>query len=70
MNSALNLATLKCVVQSIVKSNPLLKKQGMAKTRRRAQWNEDGSVFREICEAFFSVSNLLNQKPVIRIPRE
>jgi hypothetical protein len=42
VNAALNLATLKRVLKSIVKCNPLLKKQGMAKTRRRAQWNEEG----------------------------
>jgi predicted transposase YbfD/YdcC len=57
LNAALNLATLKRIVQSIVKGNPLLKKQGMARTRRRAQWNEDGSVFREICEALFGVKS-------------
>ena len=57
LNAALNLATLKRMVQSIVKGNPLLKKQGMAKTRRRAQWNEDGSVFRELCGAFFGVKS-------------
>jgi predicted transposase YbfD/YdcC len=57
LNAALNLATLKRMVQSIVKGNPLLKKQGMTRTRRRAQWNDDGSVFREICEAFFGVKS-------------
>jgi hypothetical protein len=27
----------------------------MAKIRRQAKWNEDGSVVKEICEALFSV---------------
>ena len=57
LNAALNLATLKRIVLSIVKGTPQLKKKGMAKLRRQAQRNEDGSVFKEICEAFFSVKS-------------
>ena len=57
LNAALNLATLKRIVLSIVKGTPQLKKKGMAKLRRQAQWNEDGSVFKEICEAFFGVKS-------------
>ena len=33
---------------NIVKSNPALKKLGMAKVRRRAKWNEDDAMVKQV----------------------
>ena len=55
LHAAMNLGTLRRAALNVVKSNPPLKKKGMAKIRRQAKWNEDGSVVKEICEALFGV---------------
>ena len=55
LHAAMNLATIRRTALNVVKSNPSLKKKGMAKIRRQARWNEDGSILKEICEALFGV---------------
>jgi predicted transposase YbfD/YdcC len=55
LHAAENLGTLRRAAINLVKRTPHLKTKGMAKLKREAKWNEDGSVFKEICEALFSV---------------
>ncbi|MBM3197759.1 MAG: ISAs1 family transposase [Chlamydiae bacterium] len=55
LHAAQNLGTLRRGAMNLIKRTPHLKKKGMAKVKRAAKWNEDGSVFRELCEALFSV---------------
>ena len=57
LNGAMNLATVKRMAVNIVKGSPELKKKGMAKVRRWAQWNDDGTAFLEICKALFGVKS-------------
>ena len=57
LHAAVNLGTLRRAAMNIVKSDPELKKLGMAKVRRRAKWNEDGSVMKKILEALFAVKS-------------
>jgi len=57
LNGAMNLATVKRMAVNIVKGNPELKKKGMAKVRRWAQWNDDGTAFLEISKALFGVKS-------------
>jgi predicted transposase YbfD/YdcC len=51
LHAAVNLGTLRRAAINIVKSDPELKKMGMAKVRRKAKWNEDGSIMKKIFEA-------------------
>lgn len=55
LHAAQNLGTLRRAFMNLVKRTPHLKEKGMAKIKRAAKWNEDGSVFREICKALFDV---------------
>lgn len=57
LHGAVNLGTLRRAALNIVKSDPELKKKGMAKVRRQAKWNEDGSVIKQISEALFRVKS-------------
>jgi len=57
LHAALNLATLRRAALNIVKSNPVLKKLGMAKVRRRSMWSEDGSMIKQIFDALFCVKS-------------
>lgn len=57
LHAAVNLGTLRRAALNIVKSNPELKKMGMAKVRRQAKWNEDGSVIKKIIDALFCVKS-------------
>ena len=57
LHAAVNLGTLRRAAMNIVKSDPELKKLGMAKVRRKAKWNEDGSVMKKIFEALFSIKS-------------
>ena len=53
LHAAVNLGTLRRAALNIVKSDEELKKNGMAKVRRQAKWNEDGSMIIKILEALF-----------------
>lgn len=57
LHAAVNLGTLRRAVMNIVKSNPALKKLGMAKVRRRAKWNEDGAMVKQVFDALFTVKS-------------
>ena len=57
LHAAENLGTLRRAALNVVKSNPDLKKLGMAKVRRQAKWNEDGSVMKKILEALLTVKS-------------
>ncbi|HEV8052669.1 MAG TPA: ISAs1 family transposase [Parachlamydiaceae bacterium] len=57
LHAAVNLGTLRRAALNIVKSDQELKKKGMAKVRRQAKWNEDGSIIQEILGALFSVKS-------------
>jgi predicted transposase YbfD/YdcC len=57
LHAAVNLGTLRRAALNIVKSDQELKKKGMAKVRRQAKWNEDGSVIKQIVDALFSVKS-------------
>lgn len=57
LHAAVNLGTLRRAAINIVKSDPELKKMGMAKVRRKAKWNEDGSVMKKIFEALSVVKS-------------
>jgi len=57
LHAAENLGTLRRAAMNIVKSDPELKKLGMAKVRRRAKWNEDGSVMKSILKALFAIKS-------------
>jgi predicted transposase YbfD/YdcC len=57
LHGAVNLGTLRRAAINIVKSDQGLKKLGMAKLRRQAKWNEDGTVMKKILEAFMNVKS-------------
>ena len=57
LHAAVNLGTLRRAALNIVKSDPELKKMGMAKVRRKAKWNEDGSVMKKIFEALLTIKS-------------
>lgn len=57
LHAAVNLGTLRRAALNIVKSDQELKKKGMAKVRREAKWNEDGSVIKKIIDALFAVKS-------------
>lgn len=57
LHAAVNLGTLRRAAINIVKSDPELKKMGMAKVRRKAKWNEDGSIMKKIFEALSVVKS-------------
>jgi len=57
LHAAVNLGTLRRAALNIVKSDPELKKLGMAKVRRKAKWNEDGSIMKKIFESLFSIKS-------------
>ena len=57
LHAAVNLGTLRRAALNIVKSNPELKKKGMAKVRRQAKFNTDGSVIKEILDALLGVKS-------------
>lgn len=57
LHAAVNLGTLRRAALNIVKSDQELKKKGMAKVRRQAKWNEDGSIIKLILGALFSVKS-------------
>ena len=57
MHAAVNLGTLRRAALNIVKSDQVLKKKGMAKVRRQAKWNEDGSIIIQIFDALFGVKS-------------
>ncbi len=57
LHAAENIGTLRRAAMNIVKRDPELKKLGMAKVRRRAKWNEDGSVMKSILEALFAIKS-------------
>ena len=48
LHAAANIGTLRWAVLNIVKSYPALKKLGMAKVRRRAKWNGDGAMIKQV----------------------
>ena len=57
LHAAANLGTLRRAVMNIVKSDPALKKLGMAKVRRQAKWNEDGTMIKQVFGALLSVKS-------------
>ena len=57
LHAAVNLATLRRTCLNIVKSNPDLKKLGMAKARRHATWGNDEGIARKIIETLFTVNS-------------
>ena len=57
LHAAVNLGTLRRAAINIVKSDPELKKLGMAKVRRKAKWNEDGSMIKKIFDALFAIKS-------------
>lgn len=57
LHAAANLGSLRRAAINIVKSDPTLKKLGMAKIRRQAKWNEDGSIIKKMLAALFSVKS-------------
>ena len=57
LHAATNLGTLRRAVLNIVKSDPALKKLGMAKVRRRAKWNEDGAMIKQVFDALLTVKS-------------
>lgn len=57
LHAAVNLGTLRRAALNIVNSDQELKKKGMAKVRRQAKWNEDGSVIKKIIDALFAVKS-------------
>lgn len=57
LHAAANLGTLRRAILNIVKSDPTLKKLGMAKVRRRAKWNEDGAMIKQVFDALLTVKS-------------
>ncbi len=57
LHGAVNLGTLRRAAINIVKGDVELKKLGMAKVRRQAKWNEDGTVIKKIIEALVTVKS-------------
>lgn len=57
LHAAVNLGTLRRAAMNIVRSDPELKKLGLAKVRRQAKWSEDGSVIKKIIDTLFCVKS-------------